>query len=107
MKARLHMPDWQDGAIVPVAYPLMLEPVERTVYLDQREPFNFASLLMSPMMLMVGFSVVMVVVMPYLTRQLGAYFHVDVECSSTIQSSRSSGRSRNRVPPHRRFTRLS
>lgn len=67
------MPDWQDGAIVPVTYPLMLEPIERAVYLDHREPFNFASLLMSPMMLMVGFSIVMVVVMPYLTRQLGAY----------------------------------
>lgn len=103
------MPDWQDGAIVPVTYPLMLEPIERAVYLDHREPFNFASLLMSPMMLMVGFSIVMVVVMPYLTRQLGAYsssFRYCATHSSTIQSLRSSGRSRSRVPPRRRFTRL-
>ena len=74
MKARLHMPDWQDASIVPVSYPLQLEPLDQAIYLDQKEPFNIFSLLMSPMMLMVGFSVVMVVVMPSLTRQLGAPF---------------------------------
>lgn len=72
VKARLHMPEWQDGTIVPVNYPLLIDPEGAAVYVDQREAFNVLGLLMSPMMLMVGFSVVMVVIMPMLTKQLGA-----------------------------------
>jgi len=55
---------------VPVPHPLVLEPTGRLQHVDQKEPFNFIALLTSPMMLMVGFSLVMVLVMPSMMNQL-------------------------------------
>ncbi|XP_044432707.1 ER membrane protein complex subunit 7 homolog [Triticum aestivum] len=43
---------------------LVLEPLKEEQYYEPREPFNILSLLKSPMGMMVGFMVLMVVVMP-------------------------------------------
>ncbi|KAL6603054.1 hypothetical protein ACP70R_043415 [Stipagrostis hirtigluma subsp. patula] len=43
---------------------LVLEPLKEEQYYEKREPFSIMSLLKSPMGLMVGFMVIMVVVMP-------------------------------------------
>merc|ERR1711871_1663452 len=52
----------QDGA----QYPLFLEPKGRIGYFEIREGFNFAMLYKNPMVLMMGFSCVMMFMMKYM-----------------------------------------
>lgn len=54
----------------PLPYPLLLEPALKADYFEKREGFNPRGMLMNPMVLMMGFSLFSVVLLPQLMKNI-------------------------------------
>lgn len=65
--------DWETDLGPAVEYPIVIDPIQRPIYVAEREKFSALAMLKSPMVLLTLGSLLMVFLIPKMTEGLGKY----------------------------------